>query len=61
MDHQINDSIATPLQKQLEVTLSAEEAAAKVEEIYAFLAVLAGIDYIGDEGARHSSSATAMT
>lgn len=52
MEYQIIDSIATPLQKQLEVTLSAEEAAAKVEEIYAFLAVQAGIDYIADQGAK---------
>lgn len=52
MEYLIDESDVTDLQKQVEITLSADEAAAKIEEIYAFLAVQAGIDYIADQGAK---------
>ncbi len=52
MEYKINDSIATDLQKQIEITLDTEEATKKREDIYAFLAIQAGIEYIADQGSQ---------
>lgn len=52
MEYKINDSSMTDLQKQVEISLDAGEAAKKMEDIYAFLAVQAGIDYIASQGSK---------
>lgn len=52
MKYEINDSTATDLQKQVEITLDADEATKKQDDIYAFLAIQAGIEYIANQGSQ---------
>lgn len=49
MDYTFLEGISTSFEKRFEVSLEAEEAEKRVENIYAFLAIQAGIDYIANQ------------
>lgn len=49
MDYTFLENISTSFEKRFEVSLDSEEARRRIEEIHAFLAIQAGIDYLADQ------------